>query len=526
VNQLRSLSPALAAAGDSLFGSAGLAWDTHQRHRPLYDAPAVRLLAASAARRGNLTKAARLLLELIVANPADRDMKLVLVSLMILRDQPTEALALLEEFLSADPDDAQMEERKAFVLGHLGRLDEAVQIYSQLIAAFPRDPALLVARGYLLLAIGSEQAAVADYRRAIDCDARFGEAWCALANSKTVRLSDADIHQIQRVLSGGELSPRSRVGLEFALGKAFEDRDMPELSFEHYRRGNELQAQGAFNARAATEKHVDEAIACFDARYFAQRSGLPAEAPIFIVGMPRSGTTLIEQILASHPDVEGTFELPTVSAIARSIGESLGRTEFDYSDMLRGYSDAALQALGQRYLSQSAVYRRTTRPFFIDKMPSNWMHVGLIRAILPQARIIDVRRDPLDCCFSNYAQHYPRGHEFTHSLDDLGRHYRNYERLMAHFDAVAPGAITRVQYEGLVEQPEATIRDLLERLRLPFADSCLRFFENDRSVRTPSAQQVRQPINRRGIGRWRQYEPWLGPLIEALGLDDAAPRPA
>jgi tetratricopeptide (TPR) repeat protein len=491
----------------------------------LYDAPAVRLLAASAARRGNLIKAARLLLELIVANPADREMKLVLVSLMILRDQPTEALALLEEFLAADPGDAQMDERKAFVLGHLGRLDEAVQIYSRLIAAIPRNPALLVARGHLLLALGSEQTAVADYRRALDCDARFGEAWCALANSKTIRLSDTDIGQMERLLSRADLSPRSRVGLEFALGKAFEDKRIPDLSFAHYRSGNELQARGAFNPREATKKHVNEAIACFDSRYFAERSGLLAEAPIFVIGMPRSGTTLIEQILASHPDVEGTFELPTVSAIARSIGESLGRTEFDYSDLLRGYSDAALQALGRRYLSQSAVYRRTNRPFFIDKMPSNWMHVGLIRAMLPQARIIDVRRDALDCCFSNYAQHYPRGHEFTHSLEDLGRHYRNYERLMAHFDAVAPGAITHVRYEELIERPEETIRDLLERLRLPFADSCLRFFENGRAVRTPSAQQVRQPINRRGIGRWRQYECWLGPLNEALGRD-ATSRPA
>jgi tetratricopeptide (TPR) repeat protein len=435
---------------------------------------------------------------------------------MILRDQPTEALALLEESLADNPGDSRLAERKAFVLGQLGRLDEAVQIYSRLITAFPWDPALLVARGYLLLALGSARAAAGDYRRAIDCDARFGEAWYALANSKTTRLSDADIGRMRDLLSGAELSVRSRVGLEFALGKAFEDKRIPDRSFAHYRRGNELQATGAFNARQATEKHVDEAIAYFDAPYFAERNGLPAEAPIFVIGMPRSGTTLIEQILASHPDIEGTFELPTISAIARSIGENLGRSEFGYSGMLKGYSDAALRGLGQRYLGRSAVYRRTSRPFFIDKMPSNWMHVGLIRAMLPQARIVDVRRDPLDCCFSNYAQHYPRGHEFTHSLQDLGRHYRNYERLMAHFDAVEPGAITRVRYEELVERPEQTIRDLLERLRLPFVDMCLRFFENDRPVRTPSAQQVRQPINRRGIGRWRQYEPWLGPLIESL----------
>lgn len=513
MKEFSGLSPALSATHLALFGKA--AGDA-TAGVPMHDAPAVWLLASSAARRGNLTRAGRLLLDLVASDPSGRDMRLLLVSLLLMRDQPLEALGLLEEYIEANPGDTQVAERKAFVLLQLGRLPEALELYSCLIAEFPTNPTLRIARGHVKLASGDEHGAIADYRYVIQIDAGFGEAWWALANTKTIRFSPVEIRRMRTQLEQSSLDRRSQINLAFALGKAFEDERQPRLSFEHYRRGNELQALDGFDARAATEKHVTEAIKGFDHIYFEQRRGLPSEAPIFVVGMPRSGTTLIEQILASHPDIEGTFELPTVSAIARSVGEALGGSEFDYSTMLTGYSNQALRALARIYLRKSAAYRRTDRPFFIDKMPSNWMHVGLIRAILPVARIIDVRRDPLDCCFSNYAQNFPRGHEFTHSLTDLGLHYRNYERLMAHFDAVTPGAVTRIRYEDLVEKPDQSIRALLARLGLPFSETCLRFFENNRPVRTPSAQQVRQPINRRGIGRWRQYEPWLGPLIEAL----------
>ena len=513
MSELSGMSPALSATRAALFGKA--AGDT-AAGLPLHDAPAVWLLASSAARSGNLTRAGRLLLDLVAADPRDRDMRLLLVSLLLTCDQPLEALGLLDEWIEDNPGDAKTAERKAFVLMQLGRLNEAIELYSRLIEAFPTKPTLRIARGHVKLAFGDEHGAIADYRYAIQIDASLGDAWWALANTKTVCFSPVEIRRMRTLFEQASLDRRSQISLAFALGKAFEDERRPRLSFEHYRRGNELQALNGFDARAATEKHVTQAINCFDENYFAQRRGLSSNAPIFVVGMPRSGTTLVEQILASHPDIEGTFELPTVSAIARSIGEALGGSEFDYSEMLTGYSNQALRALGRTYLKKSTAYRRTDRPFFIDKMPSNWMHIGLIRAMLPAARIIDVRRDPLDCCFSNYAQNYPRGHEFTQSLTDLGLHYRNYERLMAHFDTVTPAAVTRIQYEELVERPDQSIRALLARLGLPFSEACLRFFENDRPVRTPSAQQVRQPINRRGIGRWRRYEPWLGPLIDAL----------
>jgi tetratricopeptide (TPR) repeat protein len=510
-----ALSSALAATRHTLFGSMNGRLSVSNAIPP-YDATAVRLLASSAARRGQLTKAGRLLWNLLAANPRDRKLQLALASVMIHGGQPMQALALLEQSLAERPDDAQIFERRAFILAQLGHAEDALELYSKLVSAHPDVPALLLARGQVLITLGNEQAAVDDYRRAIGCDPSYGDAWWALANIKTRTLSSDDIRRMTSLLARGDVSRTSRINLEFALGKAFEDAGVPDHSFEHYARGNDLQSRGAFNIRDATRNHVNQVIGSFCAADLATRTGHSSEAPIFIVGMPRSGTTLVEQILASHPDVEGTSELPNISAIARSLGEGIGRTEFDYSDLLAGYSSDALCTLGERYLVQSTAYRRTDRPFFVDKMPSNWMHVALIRLILPNARIIDVRRDPLDCCFSNYAQYYPRGHEFTNSLEGLGAHYRDYERLMAHFDAVAPGKVIRIGYEQLVERPEETIRGLLARLDLPFAPSCLRFFENGRAVRTPSAQQVRQPINRRGIGRWRPYEPWLGPLIDAL----------
>jgi len=520
MNLSSALSPALAASGHSLFGRVA---EESPWFRGLGgvqpDAPAVRLLASSAARRGQPTKAGRLLWDLLVANPRNREMRLALASVMISRDQPIEALALLEEVLAERPDDSRVAERKAFILAQLGRVEESLQIYSGLVAAHPDFPPLRVARGQILLSLGRQSAAVDDFRQAIVRDPRYGEAWWALANVKTLQLTRADIQSMQSLLSEPQLARAARINLEFALGKAFEDAVELPASFAHYRRANELQSAGASDSIERVRRHVDEVIGQFGADSLSRVAGVQSDRPIFIVGMPRSGTTLVEQILASHPDVEGTSELPTISAIARSIGEGIGRSEFSYSDLLAGYSDSVLATLGHQYLRQSAAYRYTRRPYFLDKMPSNWMHIALIKLALPRARIIDVRRDPLDCCFSNFAQNFSHGHEFTHKLEDLGRHYRNYERLMAHFDRVAPGAVIHVQYEQLVEQPEKTVRELLNRLGLHFDDACLRFYDNARPVRTPSAQQVRQPLNRRGIGRAQPYSRWLSPLVQALASD-------
>ena len=515
-----NLSPALVGARSSLFGSPGLAPTARRQAsgRNSDDSPAVALLASTAARRGQLAKAGRLLCDSLASNPENRDMRLALAWILYQRDQPIEALALLDEILAGRPDDFDAMARKAFILGQLGRLEEALGLYETLLAREPTHPGLLVSLGRTRLALGQPQAAIRGYRDALDADEGFGEAWAALANLKTISLSSEDVGRMSRLLGSADLNPKTRIELHFALGKAFEDAGSHEQSFAHYSHGNELQSSGAFRLGDAVSRHVRQSVRFLSSEKVERRNaGCASAAPIFIVGMPRSGSTLIEQILASHPQVEGTAELPCVSAMAGTLGERLGRGRLDYADLLPGLSAGALRELGERYTEHASAYRQTDRPFFLDKMPSNWMHLGLIRMMLPNARIVDVRRNPLDCCFSNFAQYFPKGHEFGHRLDGVAAYYRDYERFMAHFDAVAPGAVTRVIYEELVDRPEATIRQLLASLGLTFDPACLRFFASDRPVQTPSAQQVRQPINRRGIDRWRPYEQWLGPLIDALG---------
>jgi tetratricopeptide (TPR) repeat protein len=519
----QQVSPALVSAGRLLFGH--FADDGFGRQRRLTrrapdDSLAVTLLASSAARRGQLGRAGRLLCGSLASNPENQNMRMALSWVLFQRDQPVEALALIDEILAQDPDDFEAATRKAFVLEQLGHLDAAVETYDSLIARFPHNSGLLVARGRVLLALGRPDVAVADYRHALRANPSSGEAWSAMANVKTLSFSSDDIGRMLVLVGRHDVPPKTRAAVHFALGKAFEDGRSYGRSFTHYRQGNELQAIDAFPVREAVSQHVRQSMRFTTNKMMkaasTSASGLPV--PIFVVGMPRSGSTLVEQILSCHHAVEGTAELPAVSAIAGSLGEILGRRHLEYADLLPSLSDRMLRDLGKRYLDQASVYRQTDRPHFIDKMPSNWMHLGLIRLMLPHALLVDVRRNALDCCFSNFAQHFPRGHEFTHRLEDLAAQYRDYELLTAHFDEIAPGALIRVSYEQLVARPEAVIRQLLADLDLPFDPACLQYFASGRPVRTPSAQQVRQRINRRGIDRWRPYAEWLGPLIEGLAV--------
>jgi hypothetical protein len=267
-------------------------------------------------------------------------------------------------------------------------------------------------------------------------------------------------------------------------------------------------------------EHVDRSIAFFTPAFLANRwgAGCPAPDPIFVLGMPRAGSTLIEQILASHPAAEGTMELPDILALARKVGgRKLRSEEGAYPERLGELAPEELRALGGEYLERTRIQRKTDRPYFIDKMPNNWAHVGLIHLILPNAKIIDARRHPLGCCFSNFKQHFARGQGFSYDQSELGQYYADYVRLMRHFDAVLPGRVHRVLYERMIEDPEGEVRRLLDHLGLPFDPACLRFHENDRAVRTASSEQVRRPINREGLDQWRPYERWLGPLKGALG---------
>jgi hypothetical protein len=325
------------------------------------------------------------------------------------------------------------------------------------------------------------------------------------------------------------LGDDDRLHLHFALGKALEDRGEAESAFAHYSQGNRLRRSALRYDADETERLVERAIALFTPAFLAERDGLgcPAPDPIFILGMPRAGSTLVEQILASHSKVEGTMELPDIPALARRLdGRSAGGAGgLRYPDSLATLTAAQLSKLGEDYLERTRIQRKTGRPLFVDKMPNNWIHAGFIHLILPRARIIDARRHPLDCTFSNFKQHFARGQSFTYDQVELGLYYRAYVRLMAHFDKVLPGRVHRVIYERMVEDPEGETRHLLDRLGLPFEPACLRPHENARAVRTASSEQVRRPINRDGLDRWRPFEPWLGPLKKALGpVLDAYPE--
>ena len=349
----------------------------------------------------------------------------------------------------------------------------------------------------------------------------MGEAWWSLANLKTVKLGAADIAAMQAALAG---SPEPRAEdlfhLHFALGKAHEDLGEAEAAFRHYAEGNRLRRAGIVHDADAFSAEIDAAVSTFTAPFLAARrnGGCPAPDPIFIVGLPRSGSTLIEQILASHSQVEGTMELPDLMMIASRLAARVEAGEFaDFGAMMAALTPADRQRLGEEYLERTRIHRKSGKPRFIDKMPNNWQHVGLIRLILPNATIIDARRHPMGCCFSAWKQHFARGQGFSYDLVDVGRYYRDYVRLMAHFDAATPGATTRVIYEEMVADTETQVRRLLSAVGLAYEPACLEFWRNDRAVRTASSEQVRQPIFTDGVDHWKAYAAWLGPLGETLG---------
>ena len=348
----------------------------------------------------------------------------------------------------------------------------------------------------------------------------LGEAYFSLANLKTVRFDADEIAAMQGQLKRADLTGQDQLHLHYALGKALEDEGDYAASFEHY-------AQGAALRRGETDYDAEEITvrtqrsqSVFTRGLFAARQGWGCEAPdpIFVVGLPRSVSTLIEQIQSSHSLVEGTMELPDINAIAITLGHNAPKKKgVDYPANLAELDPDQLRALGEDYLARTRIQRKTDKPLFIDKMPNNFQHVGLIQLILPKAKIIDARRHPLATCFSAFKQHFARGQNYTYDLNELGRYYRDYVTLMAHFDEVLPGRIHRVFYERMVEDQAAEVRRVLDYCGLPFEDACLRFYENERAVRTASSEQVRRPIFREGLDQWRRFEPWLDPLKQALG---------
>jgi tetratricopeptide (TPR) repeat protein len=382
------------------------------------------------------------------------------------------------------------------------------------LARHPQQPKGWMSYGHALKTVGRSADCAAAYRKAVDQAPSLGEAWWSLANMKTYRFSEADLAAMEAQLAREDLERDDRLHLDYALGKAHEDAGRYAESFDHYARGAALRRAQVPYDPAVMSQHVARAKAVLTAELFASRAGQGCLAPdpIFILGLPRAGSTLVEQILASHSAVEGTMELPDVTAMARRLKDGS-----PYPEVLATLTPEDLKALGEEFLARTRVQRKTDRPLFIDKMPNNWAHIGLIALMLPNARIIDARRHPMGCCFSGFKQHFARGQNFSYGLEDIGRYYADYVELMAHVDAVLPGRVHRVIYESMIEDPEAEIRALLAYCGLPFEESCVNFHENDRAVRTASSEQVRRPIFKDAVEHWQNYESWLDPLKTALG---------
>ncbi len=425
--------------------------------------------------------------------------------------RPEEAIAELDSLLDGEAENIGLSNLKAAALSKIGGFDEAISLYQAVLEKAPNQPKVWMSLGHMLKTVGRQEEGVAAYRRAIDFTPTLGEVWWSLANLKTVRFTAADIAAMETALAMPDLGGEDRFHLDFALGKAYQDQKNYARSFSHYATGNALRRRSIAYDATETTAFVDRSIALFTPDFFAERAGQGHDAgdPIFILGMPRAGSTLVEQILSSHSQVEGTSELPDIPALARDGG--------DYPARIGDLTPVQLKALGESYLSRTRVQRRTGRPLFIDKLPNNWAHVPFIHLILPKAIIIDARRHPLSCCFSNFKQHFAKGQAFTYSLDDMGHYYADYVRLMHHVDTVLPGRVYRVIYERMVDDTEAEVRALLAACGLEFEAACLRFHETERAVRTASSEQVRQPIFREGTEGWQGYDPWLEPLKNALG---------
>ena len=483
------------------------------------DLPALRMLAEVAARLQRYADAEVLLERALELAPSFVPARHNYAVVLHRQRKIKAAWEQVQKLVEADPLNPGYRTLKAAIASGIGEYDQALELYAGVLAEYPHNARVWMSYGHSLKTANRQTDCVQTYRKSIELAPQLGEAYWSLANLKTFKFEPADIEAMQTQLARGKLTPEDRFHFHFALGKAFEDAGQFAESFRHYEEGNSLRRKGVGYDADWNSEQMRRMQALFTPQFFAARAGQGASAPdpIFIVGLPRSGSTLLEQILSSHPQVEGTMELADMPNLVRELGGSQVRAKSKYPESIAALDADALLALGERYLELTRIYRRTDAPFFIDKLPNNFAHTGLIHLILPRAKIIDARRHPLGCCFSGYKQHFARGQHFTYNLDDIGRYYRDYVELMAHYDTVLPGRVHRVIYEQLIEDTEGEVRRVLDYCGLPFDQRCLRFYENERAVRTASSEQVRRPIYREGVDHWVNYEPWLGPLKSALG---------
>ncbi len=523
VAALREL-PAEVIAATALFSDGELAAaeellrDFLTRHG--HHVEAMRLLARIGIRREVLDDAQLLLEGVLELAPDYHAARAEYAHVLIERHLYAQAAAQAEKLLAAEPANRSYRTLQALACVGLGQHERAIGIYRGLLAQAARPADLHLSIAHSLKTMGRAAEAITEYRAAAAAARRdYGDAYWSLANLKTYRFEGEELERMRIAEAAPATSGTDRYHLCFALGKALEDRADYGRSFEYYARGNALKRAASTFRVEGIERNTRLQIEVCTPALFERLAGAGSAAadPIFVVSLPRSGSTLIEQILASHPQVEGTHELAEVPRIVAELsGREPDPEQPRYPGILAELAPAELRALGEKYLAGTRVYR-SGRPRFIDKMPNNFRHIGLIHLMLPNATIIDARREPMACCFSNFKQLFAHGQEFTYDLADVARYYRTYLELMRHWDTVLPGRVLRVQYEDLVQDLEGGVRRLLLHCRLPFEPACLEFYRTERSIRTASSEQVRQPIYSDSIDQWRHFEPWLGPLRTALG---------
>lgn len=510
------LREAAAALVDDRMAVAEALLRRHLARAPS-DVAALRMLAEAGVRLGRYRDAERLLRHALTLSPGFTGARHALAIALWRQQKAAEAIPEIERLLAEDPRDPSYRLLHAAALGLIGDHERAAALYEEILAQKPEQPRIWLSLGHAYRTAGRRAEAVFAYQKAIALTPNLGEAYWSLANLKTERFSDSEVSAMRAQLARTDLSDDDRLHLDYALGKALEDAGDDAEAFARYAAGSALRHAQVPWDREARLAESARGRALFTASFFAERPGWghPAPDPIFIVGLPRSGSTLIEQILASHSAVEGTMELPYVVALA--IDQGSGEVGGDYPQTLAALSAEAARGLGAAYLASAAAHRKEGRPLFIDKMPNNFRHLGLILLMLPNARVIDARRHPMATGFSVFKQHFARGQAFSYDLDDIGAYYRDYLSTLRHFAQAVPGWIHTVIYEDLVADPEAEVRRLLAFVGLPFEDACLRFHETRRAVRTASSEQVRRPIFREGLEQWKRFEPWLGPLKTSLG---------
>lgn len=480
---------------------------------------AMRLLADIGMRFGVFNDADFLLESAIEFEPDNIQLHLDYIQVLRKRQKFAAALKKAEGLYARDPENPIFQSHLAIESMQTGDHKRAFALFEKVLKKIPNDPATLTSRGHAFKTFGKHDEAVESYRAAYRSKSDYGDAYFGLANLKTYSFTDDEVAEMRRLTELKETAFMDRVNLHFALGKALEDRKDYTGAFEQYEKGNTLKSiESRYKAADMTEELEGQAEICTAELFEKQgNKGHDAPDPIFIVGLPRAGSTLLEQIIASHSQVDGTLELPNILSLSYHLrGRKRAIINGRYPRILHELSEEQLVSFGEKYIEDTRIHRQDA-PFFIDKMPNNFRHVGLIKLILPNAKIIDARRHPMACCFSGFKQHFAEGQEFTYGLENVGKYYKDYVALMDHWDNILPGQILRVQYEDVVTDTETHVRRVLDYLGLPFEEACLEFHKTKRSVRTASSEQVRQPIFKSGLEQWRNFEPWLDPLKEALG---------